>query len=48
MKCKGKDVLAFPSNNCALMQAELGKSAQLNSSVGDNDMYMLVPNLENS
>lgn len=46
MKCKGKSVLA--SNNCAVMQVQLGKSAQLNSSVGDNDMCMLVPTLENS
>lgn len=48
MKCKEKGVLAFASNNCALMQVQLGKSAQLNSSVGDNDMYLLVPTLENS
>lgn len=48
MKCKGKGVLAFASNNCALMQVQLGKSAQLNSSVGANGMHLLVPTLENS
>lgn len=48
MKCKGKGVLVFASNNCALMQVQLGKSAQLNSSVRDNDIYLLVPTLENS
>lgn len=48
MKCKGKGVLAFASNYCALMQVQLGKSAQLNSSLGDNGIYLLVPTLENS
>lgn len=43
-----KEGVCRATKSCALLKVQLGESAQVNSSVGDADRYMLMPTLEDS